>query len=122
MLRLCQPLDLCIITIPQFIRNSPSDYLLMFSSSMSSKLRPLVSGTREWMNQTPSRQMTPKMANTASCGMLAVIIGKSSPTAKEPTQLADEAAPDARPRIVSGKTSPISTQVNGAQVNEYAAT
>lgn len=94
----------------------------MFSSSISSKLRPLVSGTREWMNQTPNMQITPKMANTASCGMIAVMIGKRSPTANEPTQLADEAAPKARPRMTSGKTSPMITQVKGAHVNEYAAT
>lgn len=62
--------------------------------------------------------MTPKIAKTASWGMVAVIIGNNNPTANEPIQLADEAAPDARPLIANGKTSPMITQVNGAQVNE----
>lgn len=73
-----------------------------------------MSKTVRRMNQTPKRQMT----NTVSCGICAVMIGNSKPTAKEPIQLADDAAPEARLRIANGKTSPTSTQVNGAHVNE----
>jgi hypothetical protein len=61
-------------------------------------------------------QIAPKMAETASCFMWSVMIGKSSATTKEPIQLKEDARPLARPRMSSGKISPTMTQVSGAQV------
>lgn len=58
------------------------------------------------------------MAKTEACGIIAVMIGKSKPTANEPIQLKADAKPPARPRMASGKISPTKTQVNGAQVND----
>ena len=58
------------------------------------------------------------MAKTASCDIAPVITGKIKPTNQEPTQFMDEAIPEARPRMESGKISPTITQVNGAQVKE----
>src|SRR5699024_338479 len=95
-----------------------SDRRRMVFASMSSRVRPRVSGTRRVTNRTPRTQMTAKIANTASWLMVAVMIGNSRPTRNDPIQLNELASPEARPRIASGKISPTITQVRGAQVKE----
>ena len=69
-------------------------------------------------NRTANKQITPKIANTISWLMLAVIIGKNRPTANDPSQFIDEASPLALPLIPRGNISPTITHVRGAHVNE----
>lgn len=91
-------------------------------ASISSSVRPRVSGTHKRMKMTPNTHTAPKIANTAYSDIAEAMIGNKRPTRNEPIQLKEDASPVPEPRIANGNISPTITQVKGAHVNEYSAT
>ena len=78
-------------------------------ASISSKVRPRVSGTHKRIKMTPKTQMAPKIANTAYSDISEAMIGNKSPTRNDPIQLNEDASPVPEPRIASGNISPTMT-------------
>ena len=91
----------------------PSGAAAARDASISSRVRPLVSGTKAW---TKSQERTPSPTNTKNVEAMpspAAMLGKPAATTKLASQSIELATPNAKPRIASGKSSERRTHIVG---------
>src|ERR1035438_3326370 len=82
--------------------------------SISSRVRPFVSGTQRWTKTKPTKQMAAYSQKVPDAPSARLSTGKVKVSTKQAIHSAETAIETATPRTRLGKISEISTQVTGA--------